>query len=96
MQEVGVHTIVPAAVLEATPLQNAVALLSLSVVAAAASNGGLKLPSSATRLAVTVDGTESEEQIALLKVRLRLRKTCCKQQASCLTTCVRAVSQENH
>lgn len=66
------HAIVPAAVLEATPLPNAVALLPLSAVAAAASNGGLKLPSSATRLAVTVDGTESEEQIAVLKVRCRL------------------------
>jgi hypothetical protein len=68
MQEVGVHAIVPAAVLEATPLENAVALLTLSELAAAASNGGVKLPSSATRVAVTVNGTESEDQIALLKV----------------------------
>ena len=61
------HAIVPADVLEATPLENAVALLPLSALAVA-SNGGLKLPSSATRVAVTVDGTESEEQIAELKV----------------------------
>lgn len=62
VQEVGVHPIVPVDVLEATPLENAVALLPLSDLA------DLKLPSSATRYAVTVDGTESDEQIASLKV----------------------------
>lgn len=63
------HTLVPAAALEATPLENAVAVLTLSAVAAAAANGGIQLPGAATRLAVTIDGSESEDQLAVLKVR---------------------------
>ena len=66
-QEVGIHAIVPAQALQETPLDNAVALMPLSEVAAA-NGAGVELPSCSTRLAVTVDGTESDEQIAALKV----------------------------
>jgi hypothetical protein len=66
-QEVGILPIVPAQTLQSTPLDNAVALLPLSEVAAA-NGAGVELPSCSTRLAITVDGTESEEQIAALKV----------------------------
>ena len=70
MQEVGIHPVVPAEMLRATPLDNAVALLPLSDVAAA-NGAGVELPSCSTRMAVTVDGTESDEQIAALKVKFR-------------------------
>ena len=74
LQEVGIHPIVPAQTLQSTPLDNAVALLPLSEVAAA-NGAGVELPSCSTRMAITVDGTEPEEQIAALKVLTLLRET---------------------
>ncbi len=67
-QEVGIHPLVPAETLRSTPLDNAVALLPLAEVASA-NGAGVELPPCSTRMAVTVDGTESDEQIAALKVR---------------------------
>ncbi len=64
----GIHPLVPAETLRSTPLDNAVALLPLAAVASA-NGAGVELPSCSTRMAVTVDGTESDEQIAALKVR---------------------------
>ena len=63
--------IVPAEVLRQTPLQHAVALMPLAEVASANRNGGLKLPEGAGRLAITVDGTESDDDLACLKVCVR-------------------------
>jgi hypothetical protein len=65
VQEVGVHVIAPAAALAADPLPGAVALRPLSALAA----GTTQLPEGAARLAVSVDGTESEADVELLKVR---------------------------
>ena len=70
-QEVGIHPLVPAETLQSTPLDNAVALLPLAEVASV-NGAGVELPSCSTRMAVTVDGTESDEQIAALKVRVQL------------------------
>ena len=61
--EVSVGVIVPAEELEKDPLPNAVALMSVGD--AVAKNGAL--PDGAVRLAVSVDGTESEEDIAKIK-----------------------------
>ena len=69
MQEVGIHPLVPAETLRSSPLDNAVALLPLADVASA-NGAGVELPPCSTRMAVTVDGTESDEQIAALKVSL--------------------------
>ena len=76
-QEVGIHPLVPAETLRSTPLDNAVALLPLAEVASA-NGAGVDLPSCSTRMAVTIDGTESDEQIAALKVRRDL--WCCDGQ----------------
>ncbi len=67
-QEVGVHVIAPAAALEADPLQHAVAAFPLSEAAAAVRAGGVRLPEGAGRFAVSVDGTEPEEDVAALRV----------------------------
>lgn len=58
------HIIAPVEELEKKPLANAVGLVSLRDAAK-----GKALPESAARMAVTVDGTESEEEVAALKVR---------------------------
>ncbi len=68
LQDAGVFPIVPAAVLRQTPLQHAVALMPLAEVASAHRNGGLKLPEGAGRLAITVNGTETDDDLACLKV----------------------------
>mmetsp|Transcript_33440 Transcript_33440/g.60236 ORF Transcript_33440/g.60236 Transcript_33440/m.60236 type:complete len:749 (-) Transcript_33440:619-2865(-) len=63
MMEVGTGVIVPAKELEENPLENAVALVSLTE--AVESNG--KLPEGAIRLAVEIDGNESDDVIAKVK-----------------------------
>ena len=68
LQEVGVHIIAPAEELRRNPLKNAVALLPLAEAAQLASEGQSALPEGAARLAVTVDGRETEQQVAALKV----------------------------
>jgi hypothetical protein len=72
-QDVGVFVIAPAAALAAEPLEHAVALLSLAEAAEQQAAGGVRLPAGAGRLAVSVDGTESDEQIAALKVGRAIR-----------------------
>lgn len=57
----------PADALAQDPLPHAVAVQPLAEVATASQNGGHSLPSGVTRFAVTIDGTESEEQVASLK-----------------------------
>lgn len=68
LQEVGVHVLCPADALRQQPLPDAVALMGLKEAAAAVRNGGVELPEGAARLAVTVDGTEAEEDLAILAV----------------------------
>jgi len=63
MMEVGTGVIVPADELEKNPLENAVALVSLTDAVA---SGG-KLPEGAIRLAVEIDGSEDDETIAKVK-----------------------------
>mmetsp|Transcript_28196 Transcript_28196/g.60062 ORF Transcript_28196/g.60062 Transcript_28196/m.60062 type:complete len:758 (-) Transcript_28196:95-2368(-) len=63
MMEVGTGVIVPAEELEKNPLENAVALVSLTD--AVESNG--KLPEGAIRLAVEIDGSEDDDVIAKVK-----------------------------
>ncbi|KAK9828634.1 hypothetical protein WJX72_001221 [[Myrmecia] bisecta] len=63
LQEVGVHVIAPKAALEADPLPHAVALVSLKEAA----RGPVQLPQGAGRWAVTIDGTEPEQEIKSLK-----------------------------
>lgn len=67
MQEVGVHVMAPAKVLLEDPLPHAVAVQPLREVATASQNGGHSLPPGADRFAVTIDGTETEEEVASLK-----------------------------
>ena len=69
LQEVGVHLIVPQEELTAKAWKNSVALYSLKDAANLQLNVDCKLPGGAGRFAVTVDGTETEEQVAALKVR---------------------------
>ncbi len=57
----------PANVLAEDPLPQAVAVQPLREVATASRNGGHSLPPGAGRLAVTIDGTETEEEVASLK-----------------------------
>ncbi|MEW5297822.1 MAG: hypothetical protein WDW36_001004 [Sanguina aurantia] len=66
LQEVTVHVIAPAAELARSPLAGAVALHSLKDALAAHSAGGVKLPEGSLRLAIEVDGTESDSDIAAL------------------------------
>lgn len=68
LQEVGVQVLAPAQVLAANPLPDAVAVMQLAVAASAArSTGKVDLPAGTSRVAVFVDGTESDEDIAALK-----------------------------
>jgi (E)-4-hydroxy-3-methylbut-2-enyl-diphosphate synthase len=67
LQEVTVHVIVPADKLAADPLPGAVTLHTLRDAVAAHKAGGVKLPQGSTRLAISVDGTESEAEIGALK-----------------------------
>lgn len=67
LQEVTVHVIVPATQLAADPLPGAVAMHTLRDAVAALGAGGVKLPEGCTRLAIEVDGTESESDLAALK-----------------------------
>ena len=62
------HIIAPAAVLAQNPLKNAVALVSLSEASASLMDTKSAVPEGAARLAVSVNGTESEEEVAALKV----------------------------
>lgn len=62
----------PAEALAADPLPDAVAVMQLAVAASAHRAGGVKLPEDAGRLAVFVDGTESDADLAALKVRARI------------------------
>lgn len=71
------HVIAPAAALEADPLPHAVASYSLSEAAAALCNGGVHLPEGAGRFCVSVDGTETEEDVAALRVRSTFLFHCC-------------------
>mmetsp|Transcript_20976 Transcript_20976/g.35816 ORF Transcript_20976/g.35816 Transcript_20976/m.35816 type:complete len:751 (+) Transcript_20976:58-2310(+) len=63
MMEVGTGVIVPAEELTKNPLENAVALMSLTEAAEA--NG--QLPDGAIRLAIEIDGTEDDDLIAKVK-----------------------------
>ena len=63
MMEVGTGVIVPAEELKKNPLDNAVALMSLTE--AAETNG--QLPDGAIRLAIEIDGTEDDDLIAKVK-----------------------------
>ena len=63
VQEVGIHVMAPIAELAKDPLPRSVAIQPLREVATATQNGGHSLPEGAGRFVVTVDGTESEEQI---------------------------------
>lgn len=67
LQESGVQVLVPAQVLDASPLPDAVAIKQLAVAVAEASAGGVQLPQGASRFAVFVDGTESDADLAALK-----------------------------
>lgn len=60
--QVGVHVLAPAAALVADPLPGAIAILPLREAVAATS-----LPEGAARLAVEIDGTETEQQLAAVK-----------------------------
>ena len=62
------HVIAPADVLAQSPLKNAVALLSLRDAVRLQQEGQEARPQGAARLAVTVDGTETEAEVAALKV----------------------------
>ncbi len=62
LQEVGVHVLAPIAALQAAPLPGAVAVVPLAAWVA----GGVSLPEGAERVAVEVDGTESEEVLRAL------------------------------
>ena len=64
------HVIAPADVLAQNPLKNAVALLSLRDAVRLQQEGQEVRPQGAARLAVTVDGTETEADVAALKVGL--------------------------
>lgn len=64
------HVIAPAQALQTDPLPHAVALFSLSEAASAIRSGGVSLPEGAGRFVVSVDGTESEEDITALKACL--------------------------
>lgn len=65
------HVIASAQALQADPLPHAVASFPLKEAAAGMRNGGVSLPEGAGRFVVSVDGTESEEDITALKVSHR-------------------------
>ena len=64
------HVIAPAQALQTDPLPHAVALFPLREAASAIRNSGVSLPEGAGRFVVSVDGTESEEDITALKACL--------------------------
>ena len=64
LAEVGVHPVVSAAALAASPLPGAVALFSLAEAVAA--GGAPALPGGAGRFVVSIDGTESDADLASL------------------------------
>lgn len=64
LQESGVHSIVPLATLQQTPLPGAVAAIDLRD----ALGGAPPLPEGTTRFVITVDGTETADEIRSLKV----------------------------
>ena len=70
--QVGVHVLAPAEVLAADPLPDAVAVMQLAVAASAHRAGGVQLPQGAGRLAVFIDGTENDADLAAVKVGLSL------------------------
>ncbi|WIA43938.1 hypothetical protein OEZ86_010335 [Tetradesmus obliquus] len=63
LQEVGVHVLAPAAALAANPLPGAVAVMTLAEALAA----GGKAPAGASRLTLSLNGTESDDQLAAIK-----------------------------
>eukprot|EP00277_Geminigera_cryophila_P023702 CAMPEP_0179464298 /NCGR_PEP_ID=MMETSP0799-20121207/46154_1 /TAXON_ID=46947 /ORGANISM="Geminigera cryophila, Strain CCMP2564" /LENGTH=739 /DNA_ID=CAMNT_0021268021 /DNA_START=24 /DNA_END=2243 /DNA_ORIENTATION=+ len=63
LQEVGVGVLAPAAELVANPIANAIAVFSLEHVAKKETT----MPEGALRMAITVRGDESDEQLAALK-----------------------------
>lgn len=63
------HAIVPIDALRATPLPKAVAAIDL----ADAPSTSQDLPQGTTRYAVSINGTETEEQLLTLKVLIRNR-----------------------
>lgn len=67
LQEVGVHVLAPAEALAAAPLPGAVAVMQLAVAASAYRAGSLTLPEGAARLALFVDGNESDADLAAVK-----------------------------
>jgi (E)-4-hydroxy-3-methylbut-2-enyl-diphosphate synthase len=66
LQEVGVHVLAPAQALAERPLPDAVAVMQLAVAASAHRAGALALPEGAARLALFVDGSESDADLALV------------------------------
>lgn len=68
LQESGMGVLAPVEELEKNPLQNAVAIVPLrDALARADADGTIPLPDGAGRFAVTLDGTESEEEVKGLK-----------------------------
>ena len=67
LQEVGVHMLAGAATLSQDPLPHAVAVLPL-VEAVNAPGGQAPLPEGCQRLVVSIDGTESDEEVSQLQV----------------------------
>lgn len=69
-QESGVHSIVPIEVLRETPLPRAVAAIDLKTAAADTSS----LPDGTSRYAISVSGTESEDELLGLRVSRSVRR----------------------
>ena len=67
LQEVGVHIIADADVLDKDPLEHAVALYTLRDAAAKMKQGTITMPAGAGRVAISATGMETEEEIAALK-----------------------------
>eukprot|EP00210_Caulerpa_lentillifera_P008348 g7962.t1 len=67
LQEVGVHLIAPAEALHKSPVPHAVALYELQTAVKEMKEGLIKLPPGVDRVAISVHGMESEEEIEGLK-----------------------------
>ncbi|KAJ9507083.1 hypothetical protein QJQ45_004762 [Haematococcus lacustris] len=80
LQDVNVHLLVPLAELAAKPLAGAITLCDLSEAVKAHRQGGLKLPEGSTRFAVSIHGTESDEELAMLQQVRGLLPGCCALQ----------------
>ena len=63
LQEAGLGVFIPLEELQANPVPNAVALMTMSQ----AGGGAPELPEGCQRFAVTADGTETAEQVSALK-----------------------------